>query len=86
MPKTDRLLKSGFYAGLILLLISLAACRQADEQQPAENLVELDSMAYRYPRYIYNVVNPNNDVKLNGDKQTEHFFRIRNKEPYKLLI
>ena len=57
MPKTDRLLKSGFYAGLILLLISLAACRPADEQQPAENLVELDSMAYGYPKYIYNVIN-----------------------------
>ena len=63
MPKTDRLLKSGFYAGLILLLISLAACRPADEQQPAENLVELDSMAYRYPKYIYNVVN--NLIKQN---------------------
>jgi len=57
MPKIPGLLKSGIYLWLILILISQAACRPADEQQPAENLVELDSMAYRYPRYVYNVVN-----------------------------
>ncbi|HNX88339.1 MAG TPA: hypothetical protein PKH58_04605 [Paludibacteraceae bacterium] len=63
MPRTRRLPKSVFCLWFLFILIGQAACRPVDEQQPAENLVELDSMAYRYPRYVYNVVN--NLIKQN---------------------
>ena len=83
MPRTRRLPKSVFCLWFLFILIGQAACRPADEQQPAENLVEptafhfatgdTDALRKALNRAIDTVRMSRADLRIQARKAAEQF-------------
>ena len=56
MSKTDNLFHPICFLWVGFILISLSSCRQHDQKLP-DNLVQLDSLSAKYPRYVFNKIN-----------------------------
>lgn len=77
------MLKSGisyfqyfFFEILFIILISLNACQSSKDKNFSEKLIEMDSMVYKYPKYVYNHID-SIDVQKASEYEKLYFELIK---------
>lgn len=62
--------------GILLLLLQLFACNNSNKNVPYKSLADLDSMVYKYPRYVHNQANQLRTENITAYKQAYIYLLI----------